>query len=742
MSSVAATSDAQSTARVRSRVLAAAPIATVYVWLCMLYVVEAWKRVTPWLFGDELEFTQLSRSIAATGHAARRGQTHSADSLYTYLTAPIWLIHDVASAYAGVKYLDVFVMASVVFPTYLLARLIVARNAAMFAAAGAGAVPALAYSSWIVEETLAYPYAAWSMYLIAKALVELRRSKRSYAWTTAAALCALVAPAVRGELVVLPIVLLLAILFSVWSSPSARARRVDWSRGDWMGTVLLVFGAIFVISGVASHQSTEWYAVTALYKHRSLVMGNWAVGALAIGLGMIPLVAGLAALFRLPGEKPSRELRMVRSVALAGFLGFGLYTAMKTAYLSTVFATRVEERNLIYVAPLLFVLTALVLERRRVNLYALAAATAYAAYLVGYALYHVVGSPYEMGIQLYSDSLGFAILQGANRHIALDTTDARIVLLGALAVGVALLLAPRWLSGRRRLAAGSAAVLALLIIGWNVTGEIAAAAGTVSLSRHAASTLRHPFSWVDAVTGGAPTLYMGQGVADQNAEWLLEFWNRSIATVSSIDGSVGGPGPAGGPNLTADGRLASDQQFEYAVEDWPCVDFAGAPRTAHPYSAGGTTRIWRLIALTRPNRLRSMCTGLYADGWSGANDAAYFRFAGGKPGWLRVVVSRRDWDGPSDPSPVHLLVGKLVINANHQPILGRLANTVDTTIDSKQTRVCWIPTPSGRFAAHLVVDRKFVPNDVLHNGDVRTLGAQTSFRYFSERPSGTQSTCR
>jgi hypothetical protein len=377
-----------------------------------------------------------------------------------------------------------------------------------------------------------------------------------------------------------------------------------------------------------------------------------------------------------------------------------------------------------------------------VNLYALAAATVYAAYLVGYALYHVVGSPYEMGIQLYSDSLGFAILQGANRHIALDTTDARIVLLGALAVGVALLLAPRWLSGRSRLAAGSAAVLALLIISWNVTGEIAAAAGTVSLSRHAGSTLRHPFSWVDAVAGGKPTLFMGQGVADQNAEWLLEFWNRSITTVSSIDGSVVGPGPAGGPNLTADGKLAWDQQFAYAVEDWPCVDFAGALRTEHPYSAGGTTRIWRLISLTTPNRLRSMCTGLYADGWSGANDAAYFRFAGGKPGWLHVVVSRRDWDGPSDPSPVHLLVGKLVINANHQPILGRLTETVDTTIDSTQTRDCWIRTPSGRFAAHVVVDRKFVPNDVLHNGDARTLGAQTSFSYVSERPSGTQSTCR
>jgi hypothetical protein len=505
---------------------------------------------------------------------------------------------------------------------------------------------------------------------------------------------------------------------------------------------VLAFGAIFVLSGALSRQSQEWYGVTQFYKHRSLIMGNWAVGALAIGIGVIPLVAGLASLFRAPGEWPSRELRMVRSVMVAGFVGFGLYTAMKSAYLSTQFATRVEERNLIYVAPLLFVGTALVLERRRVNAWAVAAAAGYALYLVGYALYHVGQSPYKMGVQLYSDSLGFAILQGANRYISLDTTGARIVLIVALAVGLALLLVPMRLARHGRLAAGLTAGLALLILSWNVTGQVAAAAGTISLSRHAGGTLRQPFTWVDDVTHGQPTLYMGEGGWDPNAENLIEFWNRSIVTVSSLDGSVGGPGPAGGPNLAADGRLLWGRQYPYAVEDWPCVDFVGTRRAEHAYSAGGAARTWRLLELARPNRLRSMCTGLYADGWTGANDAAYFRFAAGKPGWLRIAVSRRYWSGPSDPSPVHLIVGKLVINDNQVPILGRVTKTVDLTIDRTQTKVCWLSTPSARFAAHVVVDKKVVPNDVMHNGDLRQLGAETSIAYFSEPPSGTPSTCR
>jgi hypothetical protein len=722
------------------RLVSAIPLTTVYAWLCVIYVIEAWKHVTPWLFGDELELTQLSRSIAATGHAARRGVPHGPDSLYTYLTATMWLIDDVGKAYAGIKYLDVIVMASVVFPTYYLARLVVGRRAALFAAAAAGSIPALAYSSWIVEETLAYPYATWCLFLIAKALVEWRRSRRSAAWTTAAVLACLAGPAVRGELIVLPIVAFLACLFALWSSERARSRRATWSPGDWAGAMLLVFGAIFLISGFLSHQSQEWYGVTTFYKHRSIVMGDWAVGALAVGMGVIPLVAGLAALVPAPSERPSRELRMFRSAALAGLIGFGLYTALKAAYLSTQFATRVEERNLIYIAPILLVGTALVLERRRVNGWAFGAAAIYALYLLGDVLYHDLQSPYEMGIQLYSDALGFAILQQANRYIYLDTAAARIVLLAVLCVGTAVVLAmrrPHRVARRERVLGALTAALAVAIVAWSLTGEIAAAVGTVSISREAGATLRTPFTWVDTLTHGRPTLYMGQGETDPNPENLIEFWNRSIVTVSSLDGSVLGPGPSGGPNLTATGALAWERQYDFAVEDWPCVDLVGRLRDAHDYSAGGTTRTWRLLELAHPNRVRSMCTGIYADGWTGANDAAYFRFGHGRPGWLRVLVSRLDRSGPSDPSPVHVLVGRLVVNANHQPVLGSVTRTLDLTIDTGQSKVCWIATPSGRFAAHLVVDKKFVAG----NGDVRELGAVTSFSFVSRRPSGTQSTC-
>jgi hypothetical protein len=717
-------------------------IVSIYLTLCVVYCVEAWARVTPWLFSDELEMTQLSRSIAATGHAARRGEPHSPDSLYTYLTAPLWLIHDVAHAYSAIKYLDVFVMTSVLFPTYFLARLVVRQGPALFAAIGAAAIPSLAYSSYLVQETLAYPYAALCLFLIAKGFVTRRRT-----WIAAALVASVVAPAIRGELVVVPAILLLTLLFALWSSERWRTRRASWSSGDWIGFLVLFFGAIFLFSGVASHHSIEWLTITRQYKHRIIDQGNWAAGSLAIGIGVIPMIAGLAALFRIPGEQTTQALRSFRCVSAAALISFGLYTAMKAAYLSTTFATRVEERNLIYIAPLLFVGTALVIEKRRVNLVALAAAAAYGLYLVGYAVYHAVGSPYEMGVQLYSDALGFAALQQANRYLSWTPTLARLVLLAVAVGGTAILLAPRFAPHRPRVVQALIAAVAIGIVAWNLTGEIAAAAGTISISRTKGNTLVHPFTWVDDATHLRPTLYMGEGESDPDAELKLEFWNRSIQRVSSLDGTVGGPGPAGGPDLDAQGTLfwGAPATYDFAVEDWcppvlptdrpwPCVDLAGARVASHTYIAGGGTRVWWLVRLTKPNHLRAMSTGISADGWTSASDSAYYRFSG-PAGWLRVVVSRRNWGGRSGPSPVHIFLRGLVINANRQPIPAGPARQLNLSIDSTQTKIRWVRIPSGRVAVQVVVDRKFVPHEFdPSNSDTRQLGVQVEYRYFRTKP--------
>ncbi len=475
---------------------------------------------------------------------------------------------------------------------------------------------------------------------------------------------------------------------------------------------MLLVGAMFVISGVASHHSQEWYSATTYYKHRMFSLGLWATGAFTIGIGVIPLIGGLASLWRMPDEQPTREIRAYRSVALAGILAVGFYTFLKAAYLSTVFATRVEERNIIYIAPLLFIGTALVLERRRVNPYALAAATVLAMWVL-------VTTPYQMGVQLYSDALGLAILQQANRFLLWTPFFAQWLMLAIAAVGSAALLGMRYIPDRGRAAAVVVGILGVFVVGWNLTGEIAAAAGTNSISRESAATLGKPYDWVDRIAHRQPTLYLGQGVADQNGEWLLEFWNRSITAVGSLDGTVGGPGPAGGPNIAADGTTywTADpknpgQEYAYAVEEWPCVDFAGTLAAKHDYRAGGSFGggRWRLIRLTHPNRLRAECTGISPDGWTGSS-SGYNRFSNGNNGHIVVTVSRAN-GGPTTPTPIHILIGSLTVDANHQPQLGRVIKEKTDTIAAPQTKTFTLPAPSSRFAVRVVVDQLFVPHDL------------------------------
>ena len=77
-------------------------------------------------------------------------------------------------------------MTLTVIPGLQDRALVVGRRPALFVAAASAAIPALAYSSMIVEEPLAYPYSTLCLFLILRVLIHPTRS-----WIVAAA----VAPA-------------------------------------------------------------------------------------------------------------------------------------------------------------------------------------------------------------------------------------------------------------------------------------------------------------------------------------------------------------------------------------------------------------------------------------------------------------------------------------------------------------------------------------------------------------------
>jgi hypothetical protein len=328
------------------------PLVGAYLLLATLYAWQAWRRETPTIFSDELETTQISRAIAETGHAARRGEPYGFTSLVPWLTAPMWWLHPVATAYEAIKTVQAFVMAAAVFPAFLLARRVLSPGWAYFAAVATIAGPALSYAPILVEEPWAYPAATLAFWLLVRAV------DRPARWPIALAVgSCLLAVLVRSQLVALFGALGFGLVALGWRTTPMRRWRATWSRWDWVGAVVLGVGAVVAVVAFLGHHSTEWSTVTTLWKGRMVEYGSWAGGAFAIGIGIVPAIALLAAL-AVPGAERDRPgVRAFVIVSGGAVVSFGWYAAVKGAYLSTNFSSLIVERNLMYLAPLAFVAT-------------------------------------------------------------------------------------------------------------------------------------------------------------------------------------------------------------------------------------------------------------------------------------------------------------------------------------------------------------------------------------------------
>ena len=686
------------------RVLAAVPLASLVVWACLLYAWQAWAVVTPIIFTDELEFTQLARSIAETGEPARRGEPYGFGSLAVLLMAPAWLIDNVGNAYDAAKYLNVVAMTTAAVPAYFLARMVVGRWPALFAAAGTIAIPAFVYSGLLLEEPLAYLVSTLALFLLAKAL-----ATRSPRWIAAAALACAIAPLARSQLAVIPAIAVACVLVEAWRSGAARRWREGWTRGDWVGGITLALLAVVLFSAAVGSKSRSWREATGFYKDRMLEYGIWAGGALAIGLGVLPMIAGLAALARPRDEPRTPERTAFTTVLATSLVGFGLYMAVKAAFISTVFSTLVVERNVIYLAPLLFVGTAMWLERPLLRPGALALATLVTGVLV-------------LGTQLrldypYFEAPGFAILAWANRDLALSQDTIELLLWPLLLGAVGLLLLPRLVAAR-----AAVVLAAVLVLAWNVAGQSAASDGTRVNANGFRAGFPEPPDWLDRATGGEPAFFLGQRIP-ANAVHLLEFWNRSLKEVWALDTTAPGPGPTQSPDLAdVDGRLSPDPGYEWVVANAD-MELVGNP--SEPI--GG----WRLWHLALPLRLRQAVTGRDDDGWMGA-ESTYSQFwsPGDARGTMRVNVTRRDaWGGEDVPGTVTVQIGPLVIR-DKQPALGAVTATRTCVVHSNTSCPFTLPTPSPPFRVRVTVDPTFVPAELdTRLSDRRQLGGKVFYAF-------------
>ena len=677
---------------------------------------QASNRLSPSIFSDELEMTQLARAVADTGHATLRGQAYPGlPPLAAYLSAPFWLLIDaVPTAYSFLKAFGVLVMASAVFPAYGLARLAVSPRWALFAAAGTGLSPALAYAPILVKEPTAYPAATLALFLIARWI-----AFPSWRAAVAATAACVVGFLTKDQLAVLFVVLGLSGLAVVWRGGRMTEFRRTWTPADWVGAVTLMVGAALVGGAYVAHRSGSWYVATTFFQDRMLELGLWAAGALTIGLGIVPVVAGLASLARPRGEEPRPGVAALAIVTVVSILCFGVYTAVKAAYLSTVFAQLTLERNLIFVAPLLFAGTALFFERRRCRAWAVIAAACFTLYVI-----HI--TPYSLTQYPNYEAHGLAIIAFANRIFKWPADTIEQALVTVTILSTVALLCVSFIRSRQAVLVLTV-VLAVFTLTWTGTTQVYAAHGENLLSQQFHSTLPKPTDWLDRATGGGSVVFLGQGVVDANPINLLEFWNRSLVKVWALDGTAPGPGATATPNVDKGDGTLTNPHTEFVLVT-PGVDINGE-QVGDP--VGGYT-LFRLGG--EPIRLRTAKTGIYPDGWMGGT-ASYTQYdvPPGESGHVKVDISRT-WCGKDVRSRVNVRVGPVGRTSEGQPEIEDVTSSANGIIHSCQTKSFLLPTPPLPWRAEVTIDPTFSPAALDPSlGDARQLGAVPGFTYIPER---------
>jgi hypothetical protein len=314
-----------------------------------------------------------------------------------------------------------------------------------------------------------------------------------------------------------------------------------------------------------------------------------------------------------------------------------------------------------------------------------------------------------------------AIAALANRNFSWDPAKIEHALVLAALVSVALLFT-RWRTRSAVVGLGIAVVAAAAVATWALTTEVYASRGLNAFSERLYGSTPQPVDWIDQATGGAPAVYLGQYINDANQIWLMEFWNRSIRRVWSLDGTA--PVPTLSPDLQSpDGTISPQPGVDWVVTG-NGVEVVGE-RVGE--ARGNAT----LIHATQPVRLRFAQNGVSTDGWMGTQ-ASFSQYAaddGVTRGFANIVVSRQGaCSGALPTAKVVVRVGSVVVRRNH-PGLGRVYEVVRRDLEPCGIQpikvLATIP-----YHVEVTVSPTFVPAQIdPGSGDVRELGAQVGFGF-------------
>ncbi|HYI75299.1 MAG TPA: hypothetical protein VEW90_08505 [Gaiellaceae bacterium] len=659
--------------------------------------------VAPFIFVDEVIWSELARGIADAGEPLLRGEPDPGYSIvYPLLISPVYAIFEsLPDAYTGVKTLNAFLMSLAAVPTYFLGRRVASEGLALLGAVMAVAIPSLAYTGTVMTENAFYPL----FLLVALVLVVVLERPTALNVVLLLALVG-VAFATRVQALAVALAVLLApfVLAVFERRPlGATVSRYRWLYGIVAAGVVVVLGVQLAVGNLLGAYSPVGEVSYDLRETLDYLW--WHVAELSLYVLVIPLAATIVLVAR------ARSFDVRLQAFLAATVSLILCVVPVVAAFAARFSDRIEERNMFYVAPLLCIALLAWVERGAPRPRWLAAVAAIVSAVL------VTAVPFDRFIttSAITDTLMLLPFWSLQDRIGAEWIELA-------AAGVAVALAAVFLFVPKRYAL----VLPLLVLGLWVLAVRPIWWGKHGFEQFSQGALFQGIrnaerDWVDrALPDGAEAAYLWSGRVDRITVSQTEFFNRAIGPVYYVVD----PTPGGLPETRVvfdretgratlpDGSAVRD---EYVVAD-SSFEPDGEPVAR---DTGWGVTLWRvnppLVAATRID-------GLYPkDTWSGP-EVTYVRRRCA-PGRLAVELS----------SDANLFLEPQTIVARSD---GRVLGRVRLQSDGKAVLTVPVSPLPGTTDCRVVytVSPTAIPAEVTAGGnpDDRVLGAH--FDRFVYRP--------
>ena len=544
-------------------------------------VVRAWVGLrvpSPWIAADEMIYAELGRSLWENGTLDILGRDVPFYSLVhpALIGLPLAVSTDVG--YDVARVLQALMMSLTAVPVFLWGRRLMAERWALVAAALTLTLPAFVYTGLLMTETVFLPVMTLAAWAASEALA--RPTGRTHALLAGAFVLAVLTR--LQALVLVPAFVLALLVYAFFTRDRAPLRRAAPIAG-----ALAVLAALWLaVAGFGSYApvGNANYDVTRAIRFVLYhVADTLLLVAIAPGCALALLVIAAARRRLEPRDNSSLDdVRAYLAVTLALCAG----VIAEVGLFASRYVGRLAERDLLALAPLLFLAFCVWLDRGAPRTRVAAGAVA----LVAAAF--VVLLPY-----------------------------GRLVHRGALQD--AFMLQPLWELGSYDVVVGTAvAVVALLFVVCPRVLPVVLAAVLVVISvetsrfvERQATAQRVSFfggdpAWIDTAGPSGGVTYFYDGEPHWNAVWAHVFWNRTLATVVNFSDVRVPAMPEQRVRAAPSGELGVETEY---VVGSTAFTFVGQP-LAENRQQGLIQRGLALWRIERPARVSTVQEGVQASG--------------------------------------------------------------------------------------------------------------------------------